>query len=146
MPQFGTRWAWGRGTRERSLIVNDNPVERSLLDQTEHGFGYEPALALLDETARLLGFLHRGDNALVFDQRPRQVAHQGQAMAGVAPELAASVYAESDTGLMTVFEHLSCAVANRVNGGLSNHSKPYQAMLIRECVEPNLSIRLSVER
>jgi glutathione synthase/RimK-type ligase-like ATP-grasp enzyme len=51
----------------------------------------------------------------------------------VAPELAASVYAESDTALMTVFEHLPCAVVNRINGGLSNHSKPYQAMLIREC-------------
>ena len=36
--------------RERSLIVNDNPVERHLLDQTERGFGYEPALALLDES------------------------------------------------------------------------------------------------
>jgi DNA-binding NtrC family response regulator len=35
--------------RERSLIVNDNPVERRLLDQTERGFGYEPGLALLDE-------------------------------------------------------------------------------------------------
>lgn len=52
---------------------------------------------------------------------------------GVAPELATSVYAESDTGLMTVFEHLPCTVVNRINGGLSNHSKPYQAMLIREC-------------
>ena len=36
--------------RERSLIVNDNPVERHLLDQTERGFGSAPALALLDES------------------------------------------------------------------------------------------------
>ena len=35
--------------RERSLMVNDNPVERRLLDQSVRGFGYEPALALLDE-------------------------------------------------------------------------------------------------
>src|SRR5215471_6813276 len=35
--------------RERSLIVNDNPVERRLLDQSVRGFGYESALALLDE-------------------------------------------------------------------------------------------------
>jgi DNA-binding NtrC family response regulator len=35
--------------RERSLMVNDNPVERRLLDQSVRGFGYESALALLDE-------------------------------------------------------------------------------------------------
>ena len=39
--------------RERSLMVNDNPVERHLLDQTERGFGYEPALALLDESGHV---------------------------------------------------------------------------------------------
>jgi len=33
--------------RERSLIVDDNPVQRRL-DQTVRGFGYEPAVALLD--------------------------------------------------------------------------------------------------
>jgi len=39
--------------RERSLIVNDNPVERRLLDQTEHEFGSEPGLALLDESGHV---------------------------------------------------------------------------------------------
>jgi DNA-binding NtrC family response regulator len=39
--------------RERSLIVNDDPVERRLLDQTERGFGYEPSLALLDESGHV---------------------------------------------------------------------------------------------
>jgi DNA-binding NtrC family response regulator len=39
--------------RERSLIVNDAPVERRLLDQTERGFGYEPGLALLDESGHV---------------------------------------------------------------------------------------------
>ena len=34
--------------RERSLIVNDNAV-----DQTVRGFGYEPALALLDESGHV---------------------------------------------------------------------------------------------
>ena len=33
--------------RERSLIVDDNPVQRRL-DRTVRGFGYEPAVALLD--------------------------------------------------------------------------------------------------
>ena len=39
--------------RERSLIVNDNPVERRLLDRTVRGFGYEPALALLDDSGHV---------------------------------------------------------------------------------------------
>jgi DNA-binding NtrC family response regulator len=39
--------------RERSLIVNDNRVERRLLDQTERGFGSEPGLALLDESGHV---------------------------------------------------------------------------------------------
>jgi DNA-binding NtrC family response regulator len=39
--------------RERSLIINDNPVERCLLDRTERGFGYEPGLALLDESGHV---------------------------------------------------------------------------------------------
>jgi DNA-binding NtrC family response regulator len=39
--------------RERSLIVDDNPVERRLLDQTVRGFGYEPALALLDDNGHV---------------------------------------------------------------------------------------------
>ena len=39
--------------RERSLIVNDNPVERRLLDRTERGFGHEFALALLDENGHV---------------------------------------------------------------------------------------------
>jgi len=34
--------------RERSLIVDEAPVERRLPDQTVRGFGYEPAVALLD--------------------------------------------------------------------------------------------------
>src|SRR5262249_16066447 len=43
----------GRRMRERSLIVNDNPVERRLLDQNVRGFGYEPALALLDNSGHV---------------------------------------------------------------------------------------------
>ena len=39
--------------RERSLIVNDNPVERRLLDRTVRGFGFEPALALLDDSGHV---------------------------------------------------------------------------------------------
>jgi DNA-binding NtrC family response regulator len=38
--------------RERILIADDGPVERRL-DQTVRGFGYEPAVALLDESGHV---------------------------------------------------------------------------------------------
>jgi len=38
--------------RERILIAEDGPVERRL-DQTVRGFGYEPAVALLDESGHV---------------------------------------------------------------------------------------------
>jgi DNA-binding NtrC family response regulator len=39
--------------RERSLIANDNPVERRLLDRTVRSFGHEPTLALLDDSGHV---------------------------------------------------------------------------------------------
>ena len=51
----------------------------------------------------------------------------------VDPEHAPAIYAECDSGLMALLEYLPCAVVNRSACSLSNHSKPYQAMLIREC-------------
>jgi len=54
-------------------------------------------------------------------------------LTGIAPELAPSIHVECDMGLMTLFEHLACPVVNRIGLGMSNHSKPYQALLIREC-------------
>jgi len=38
--------------RERILTADDGPVERRL-DQTVRGFGYEPAVALLDESGHV---------------------------------------------------------------------------------------------
>jgi len=38
---------------------------------------------------------------------------------------------EHHAGLMALWENLSCPVANRVGGSLSNHSKPYQLLVIR---------------
>lgn len=51
----------------------------------------------------------------------------------IEPEAMQAVYSESDTGLMVLFEDLPCAVVNRLGGGLSNNSKAYQALLVREC-------------
>jgi glutathione synthase/RimK-type ligase-like ATP-grasp enzyme len=44
-----------------------------------------------------------------------------------------SLYAEYDAGLAALLENLPCAVVNRLGGGMSNHSKPYQALLVRDC-------------
>jgi RimK-like ATP-grasp domain len=44
-----------------------------------------------------------------------------------------AMYAEYDAGLMSLLEDLQCAVVNRLGGGTSNNSKPYQALLVREC-------------
>jgi glutathione synthase/RimK-type ligase-like ATP-grasp enzyme len=44
-----------------------------------------------------------------------------------------AMYAEYDSGLMALLEGLRCAVVNRVRGGMSNGSKPYQALLVKQC-------------
>src|ERR1700751_3839782 len=51
----------------------------------------------------------------------------------LAPEFASALYAEWKTGLAALFECLSCPVVNRLAAGMSNHSKPYQALQIRRC-------------
>ena len=52
---------------------------------------------------------------------------------GVEPTWAPAMYFEYETGLMALIEDLPCVVVNRLAGGMSNSSKPYQAQLIREC-------------
>ena len=44
-----------------------------------------------------------------------------------------AVHFETDTGLMVMLEDLPCAVVNRLEGGMSNNSKVYQALLLRQC-------------
>lgn len=46
------------------------------------------------------------------------------------PEAAAALQFEADAGLMALFEDLPCPVVNRNGGGMSNNSKPYQALLL----------------
>jgi len=68
--------------RERNLIVNDNPVERHLLDQTERGFGYEPGLALLDESGHVRALADIEAEAIRF-----AISHYGGQMSEVARRL-----------------------------------------------------------
>jgi glutathione synthase/RimK-type ligase-like ATP-grasp enzyme len=43
-----------------------------------------------------------------------------------------AVHAETDAGLIALVDSLPCLVVNRLDGGMTNHSKPLQALLIRE--------------
>lgn len=52
---------------------------------------------------------------------------------GVPPDFLPGIYAEAEAGLVALFEDLPCTVANRYRGGISNSSKPFQALLIGEC-------------
>jgi glutathione synthase/RimK-type ligase-like ATP-grasp enzyme len=51
-------------------------------------------------------------------------------LAGLDRADAAALRAEGDLGLMAVLEDIECPVVNRIGGGLSNNSKPYQALII----------------
>ena len=51
----------------------------------------------------------------------------------IAEPVVPAIFAEYDAGLTLLFEDLPCAVVNRLRGGLSNHSKPYQALLLQQC-------------
>lgn len=49
------------------------------------------------------------------------------------PDFASALHAEWNTGLAALLECLSCPVVNRLPGGMSSHSKPYQALHIHHC-------------
>jgi glutathione synthase/RimK-type ligase-like ATP-grasp enzyme len=51
----------------------------------------------------------------------------------VDPRMVQAIHAECDSSLTALLEYLPCTVVNRSAGAMSNHSKPYQALLIREC-------------
>ena len=51
---------------------------------------------------------------------------------GAEEKFAPLIYSECDAQLVALFEVLPCLVANRISSGYSNHSKPYQALLIRQ--------------
>ncbi len=52
---------------------------------------------------------------------------------GVADESIPALHAEYDAGVTALLEQLPCLVVNRLAGGMSNHSKPYQALVLQQC-------------
>ena len=64
----------------------------------------------------------------------RYLGHEGRVPpANVAPGAVPAMYAEYDTGLTVLLEDLPCTVVNRLAGGMTNNSKAYQALLVRQC-------------
>jgi glutathione synthase/RimK-type ligase-like ATP-grasp enzyme len=61
----------------------------------------------------------------------RFLGPEGRLPLNVPSETAEALRAEADAGLMAVLEDLPCPVVNRVAGGMSNNSKPYQALVLR---------------
>lgn len=60
-------------------------------------------------------------------------SEQRAAREDLPEELAGSIHMECDTQLGLLVEYLPCVVANRRAGGMSNHSKTYQALHVRSC-------------
>lgn len=61
----------------------------------------------------------------------RFLGSEGRLPLTAAPESANVLRAEADAGLIALLEDLPCPVVNRIAGGMSNNSKPYQALLLR---------------
>jgi glutathione synthase/RimK-type ligase-like ATP-grasp enzyme len=61
----------------------------------------------------------------------RFLGPEGRLPPATEPETADALRAEADVGLMALIEDLPCPVVNRLAGGMSNNSKPYQALLLR---------------
>jgi glutathione synthase/RimK-type ligase-like ATP-grasp enzyme len=64
----------------------------------------------------------------------RYLGEEGRAKTpDLTPQAQPAIYNECDSGLMALLEDLPCPVMNRVGGGLSNNSKVFQALFVREC-------------
>jgi hypothetical protein len=64
----------------------------------------------------------------------RYLGQEGRAAPpNISTDSIPAMYSEYDTGLMALFEDLPCLVVNRLAGGMSNNSKPYQAMIVKAC-------------
>jgi len=83
------------------------------------------------------GFISGPDWMLDLDQitgvYARFLGPEGRApRSDMTPETLSAIHFEYDTGLLAVLEDLPCLVVNRVSGGISNNSKVYQALVVRQ--------------
>src|SRR5262245_1063498 len=99
--------------RERILIVDDDPVERRLPDQTVRGFGYEPAVALLDGSGHVRALADIEAEAIRF-----AISHYRGQMSDSARRLGigrSSVYRQTD--LIVLDAEISDAKAPALQSG-----------------------------
>ena len=107
-----------------------------LLDQGRFPAGFTVHWEWIGGSAQ--GFLAGPEWQLGLDEitgvYARYLAAAGRVpLPGVPEEMLPGIYQESEAGLVALFEHLPCTVVNRLRGGISNGSKPYQALLVEEC-------------
>ena len=61
----------------------------------------------------------------------RFLGSEGRVPPDADPETASALQVEADAVLLALLETLRCPVVNRAGGGMSNNSKPYQALLLQ---------------
>jgi len=104
-----------------------------LLDLARYPVGYRVAWRWTD--AGPAGTIAGPDWALDLDALTgvyvRFLGPEGRLPPQDDPEAAAALQFEADAGLVALLENLPCPVVNRIGGGMSNNSKPFQALLLR---------------
>lgn len=104
-----------------------------LLDLAQYPAGYRVAWNWTD--AGLTGTIAGADWVLDLDAVTgvyvRFIGAEGRLPPDGDPETAGALQFEADAGLMALVEDLPCPVVNRIGGGMSNNSKPYQSLLLR---------------
>ena len=104
-----------------------------LLDLAHYPAGYRVAWRWTD--AGPVGTIAGPDWVLDLDEITgvyvRFLGPEGRLPPQGDPEDAAALQFEADAGLMALLDDLPCPVVNRIGGGMSNNSKPYQALLLR---------------
>jgi hypothetical protein len=104
-----------------------------LLDLAHYPVGYRVAWRWTD--AGPAGTIAGPDWVLDLDDLTgvyvRFLGAEGRVPPDGGPGVASALQFEADAGLLALLESLRCPVVNRTGGGMSNNSKPYQALLIR---------------
>lgn len=114
--------------------LEDLGYEYRLLDQGRYPEGYTVSWTWSREGVS--GTVDTKDWALDLDEITgvfaRYVGADGHVpRAAIPAPFEEAAIGECQSGLSALFEHLPCVVANRATGAMSNHSKPYQALMIR---------------
>jgi glutathione synthase/RimK-type ligase-like ATP-grasp enzyme len=116
--------------------LSDRGYPYRLLDLGSYPSGYEVSWQW-QRAAHPTGFIAASDWKLDLDELSgvfiRFLGPEGhQPVDGVEPEFQTAIDFEHSTGLMALVEDLPCVVVNRIAGGMSNSSKPFQALLVRQ--------------